>query len=218
MKQVFGIDVPQTLEDVCDRSKLALLVYDMQVGIVGQLKGAGAVTTQVLRVLEASRNAGVRVFFTRHMSLPKPLMGAFQYRMAMAWQRVDDPLQVEPWFLRDSPGFAIVPELTPRPSEAIFDKLAMSAFEGTPLAFALRDCGITALAIVGIAMEIGIEPTARHAADLGIIPVVIEDACGAGHAEAAQRSCEALRFAGDAIMTDTDAFCAALGKIGKIRS
>jgi nicotinamidase-related amidase len=173
------------------------------------------VTARVARVLEASRNAGLRVFYTRHMSLPKQLMGAFQYRMAMAWQRVDDPARVEPWFLRDSPGFAIVPELAPRPSEAIFDKLAMSAFEGTPLGFALRDCGINAVAMVGIAMEIGIEPTARHAADLGIIPVVITDACGAGHADAAQRSCEALRFAGDAIMTDTEAFCAALGKVGK---
>ncbi|HTF00359.1 MAG TPA: isochorismatase family protein, partial [Bradyrhizobium sp.] len=61
-------------------------------------------------------------------------------------------------------------------------------------------------------MEIGIEPTARHAADLGIIPVVIEDACGAGHVDAAQRSCQALHFAGAAIMTDTEAFCAALGK------
>jgi nicotinamidase-related amidase len=61
----------------------------------------------------------------------------------------------------------------------------MSAFEGTPLAFALPDCGITSVAIAGIAMEIGIEPTARHAADLGIIPVVIEDACGAAHADAA---------------------------------
>jgi nicotinamidase-related amidase len=215
MKQAFGIAVPQTLEDVCDPSKLALLVYDMQAGIVSQLKGAEAVTARVARVLEASRNAGLRVFYTRHMSLPKQLMGAFQYRMAMAWQRVDDPARVEPWFLRDSPGFAIVPELAPQPSEAIFDKLAMSAFEGTPLGFALRDCSINAVAIVGIAMEIGIEPTARHAADLGIIPVVITDACGAGHADAAQRSCEALRFTGDAIMTDTEAFCAALGKIGK---
>ena len=59
----------------------------------------------------------------------------------------------------------------------------------------------------------GCGTTARHAADLGIIPVVIEDACGAGHADAAQRSCEALRFAGDAIMTDTEAFCSALGRI-----
>jgi biuret amidohydrolase len=212
MRQAFGIDVPQSLEDVCDRSRLALLVYDMQVGIVSQLKGAEAVAMQVSRALDSARNYGLRVFFTRHMSLPRELMGAFQYRMAMAWQRVDDPALVEPWFLRDSPGFAIVPELAPRPSEAVFDKLAMSAFEGTPLAFALRDCGISALAIVGIAMEIGIEPTARHAADLGIIPVVIEDACGAGNADAAQRSCEALRFGGDAIMTDTEAFCAALGK------
>ena len=215
MKQAFGIAVPQTLEDVCDPGRLALLVYDMQAGIVSQLKDAGAVTARVARVLEASRSAGLRVYFTRHMSLPRELMGAFQYRMAMAWQRTDDPARVEPWFLRDSPGFAIIPELTPRPSEAIFDKLAMSAFEGTPLAFALRDCGIGAVAIAGIAMEIGIEPTARHAADLGILPVVIADACGAGHAEAAQRSCEALSFAGDAIMTNTDAFCAALGRIGR---
>jgi nicotinamidase-related amidase len=59
-------------------------------------------------------------------------------------------------------------------------------------------------------MEIGIEPTARHAADLGIIPIVVADACGAGHADAAARSIEALKFAGDAIITDSDAFCQAL--------
>jgi nicotinamidase-related amidase len=36
------------------------------------------------------------------------------------------------------------------------------------LQFALRDREITTLAICGIALEIGIEPTIRHAADLGI--------------------------------------------------
>ena len=49
MKQAFGIDVPQTLADVCDRSRLALVVYDMQVGIVSQLIGAEAVTARVAR-------------------------------------------------------------------------------------------------------------------------------------------------------------------------
>src|SRR6266478_4643513 len=192
MKEIFGISVQQTLQDVCDPSRLALLVYDMQVGIVSQLKGSEPVTARVTQVLAAARQAGVRTFFTRHMSLPRELMGAFQYRMAMAWQRLDDPAKVEPWFLRDSPGFAIVPELAPRPSEAIFDKLAMSAFEGTPLAFALRDCGITAVAICGIATEVGIEPTVRHAADLGFVPVVVTDACGAGQDEAARRSVAAM--------------------------
>jgi biuret amidohydrolase len=94
------------------------------------------------------------------------------------------------------------------PSEAIFDKIAMSAFEGTPLDIALRDCGINAFAIVGIAMEIGIEPTVRHGADLGYIPVVIQDACGFGHSDAAARSIASLEFAGDALLTDADTFCA----------
>jgi nicotinamidase-related amidase len=142
------------------------------------------------------------------MSLPKELMGVSQFRMAMAWQRVKSPDQVKPWFLRDSPGFHLLPELNPLPSEAIFDKLAMSAFEGTPLDFALRDCGIDAFAIVGIALEIGIEPTIRHGADLGYIPVLIEDACGFGHADAAARSIESLRFSGDALITKSEAVTA----------
>jgi nicotinamidase-related amidase len=210
MKRVHGLDIPQTLEEICDPQRLALVVYDMQIGILKQIKNPEAMIAKVSRVLEAARGAEVRIFFMRHMSLPKELMGAFSYRMAMAWQRTDDPEKVNPWFLRDSPGFQITPELAPRQSEAIFDKLTMSALEGTPLSIALRDCGITSMALVGVAMEIGIEPTARHAADLGIVPIVIEDACGSGHAEAAQRSVESLKFAGDAVFTDSEAFCRAI--------
>lgn len=142
------------------------------------------------------------VFFTRHMTLPRELMGISQMRTAMAWQRKDRVEDVVSPLLRDSPGFALVPELTPRESEAIFDKLSMSAFEGTPLEFALRDAQVTAFAIVGVATEVGIEPTVRHGADLGLIPVVVTDACGAGNPSAAKRSLDSLATAGDAILTD----------------
>jgi len=206
MQRAFGLDIRNTLEDVCDPSTLALIVYDMQVGIVKQLKDGPEITERVVQVLEAARKAGIRVFFTRHLSLPKELMGAFQLRTAMAWQRVKSVNEVQPWFLRDSPGFPLVPEMNPRPSEAIFDKITMSAFEGTPLDIALRDCGIRAFAICGIALEIGIEPTARHGADLGYIPVVIKDACGYGHREAADRSIAGLEFAGDALLTTIEEF------------
>lgn len=212
MQRAFGLEIPQTLAELCDPASLALIVYDMQVGIVKQIKDGSQITAQVRKVLDNARGAGVRVFFTRHMSLPKELMGAFQFRTAMAWQRVQSPEQVHPWFLRDSPGFQLVPELEPLPSEAIFDKITMSAFEGTPLDIALRDCGIRAFAIAGIAMEIGIEPTARHGADLGYIPVVITDACGFGHPEAAKRSLASLEFAGDSLLTTTDMFCTQLGQ------
>ncbi len=202
--KIFDLTIPQTLAELANRRDMALVVYDMQAGIVSQIKNGGEITAKMARLLGAARGAGIRTFFTRPLSLPKELMGTFQYRMAMAWQRTDDPAKVQPWFLRDSPSFAIVPELAPRASEAIFDKLAMSAFEGTPLNFALRDCGIKAIAIAGIAMEIGIEPTVRHAADLGFVPIVVADACGCGHDEAAQRSIAAMQFTGDAILTNLD--------------
>jgi biuret amidohydrolase len=203
LEKAFGLNIPRTLEEVCDPRRMALLVYDMQVGIVSQLPHGPEITARVAEVLRAAREGGFPVFFSRHMSLPKQLMGLFQTRQAMAWQRVDRVEDIEPWFLRDSAQFQIVPELEPLPSEAVSDKIAMSAFSGTFLNLALRDLGIVSFAIVGIATEIGIEPTVRHGADLGYIPVVVADACGAGNEEAARHSLELLNHAGDALITDT---------------
>ncbi|HTC74585.1 MAG TPA: isochorismatase family protein, partial [Edaphobacter sp.] len=125
-----GIEIFTTLQELIHPQRTALLVYDMQVGIVPQIKEGADILTKVLTLLEATRRAGIRTIFTRHMSLPPELMGAFQYRMAMAWQRKQDPAEVSSPFLRDSPAFQLAPELRPLPSEAIFDKLTMSAFEG----------------------------------------------------------------------------------------
>lgn len=205
-KSLFGLNVPTSLSEICDREQLALLIYDMQIGIANQIRGAETIVENVGRALAAAREAHVRVFFTRHMSLPLPLMGAFQLRMAMAWQRVDDPSLIKPALLRDSPGFQIVPALAPLASEAVFDKITMSAFEGTPLSVALRDCGIKAVAIAGVALEIGIEPTSRHAIDLGFIPVIIADACGVGNEDAGRRTMASLAFEGSTLFTDVATF------------
>jgi nicotinamidase-related amidase len=200
MPAVNGLEIPSALADVANPASMALLVYDMQTGICSQVESE-RVEAAIASVLEAARAAGIRIAYSRHLSLSKAWMGATQYRTAMAWQRKSDPAEVSPWFLPGTPGQSIVPELTPAADDFVFDKSGMSAFEGTPLRFALADAGIRALAIAGIAMEIGIEPTARHAADLGIIPVIIEDAVGWGNKEAADRSIAGLRFAGDAMFT-----------------
>ncbi len=210
MEKEFGPNIPRTLEEVCDPRRMALLVYDMQVGIVSQLPDGSEITARVAEVLRAAREGGFPVFFSRHMSLPKELMGVFQLRQAMAWQRVDRIEDVEPWFPRDSPQWEIVPELAPLTSEAVSDKIAMSAFSGTFLNMALRDLGIDAFAVCGIATEIGIEPTVRHGADLGYVPVVVADACGAGSEEAARHSLELLEHAGDALITDAATISALL--------
>jgi nicotinamidase-related amidase len=204
MKTVNGVQIASSLEDVLDPARAALVIYDMQAGICSQVADAAVVTVAVARVLQAARAAGMRVIFTRHMSLPLVWMGAMAFRTAMAWQRTEDPHAVKPWFLPDSPDFALTPELAPLAGEVVLDKITMSAFEGTPLSIMLRDCGLTAVVFVGIALEIGIEPSVRHAADLGFVPVVVTDACGWGHQAAAERTLDALRFAGDAILTDIE--------------
>lgn len=205
MRHGYGLEIPENLSDVCDPARMALIIYDMQAGIVSQLPDGAEVVARVGQLLAAARQGGYRVFFTRHMSLPANLAGVSQLRTAMAWQHVGSVDEVRPWFLRDSPGFPIVPELAPQPDEAVFDKIMMSAFEGSPLSIALRDFGIVAFAIAGIALEVGIGPTVWHGADLGFVPVVVTDACGGGDQAAQKRVLDAMEFTGDAMMTDIEA-------------
>jgi hypothetical protein len=46
MKPAYGLNIPQTLREICDPQRIAL-VYDMQVGILSPIKNADQVTQQV---------------------------------------------------------------------------------------------------------------------------------------------------------------------------
>src|SRR5215212_4440641 len=210
MDRFNGMDIPESLADALRPSTLALVVYDMQVGVLGQIADGRRVLDNVLRVLAAARERRVRTVFLRHYSMPTELAGVYQLRQAKVWQRKAHASETRPLIAHGTPGFELARELEPRASEAVLDKITMSAFEGTPLDIVLRDCGVRTYLIVGVALEVGIEPTVRHSADLGYVPVVVRDACGAGDAAAAERSLQTLAFAGDAIVADTDEVCAAL--------
>src|SRR3981189_1901981 len=103
MLKVQGFTIPRTLEEVVSPDNTALLIYDMQAGITRQIANADEIVARVRLILESARRVGMRTFFTRHMSLPKNLMGAFQLRTALAWQHTNSPDEIKPTFLRDSP-------------------------------------------------------------------------------------------------------------------
>jgi nicotinamidase-related amidase len=79
----------------------------------------------------------------------------------------------------------------------------------------LRDCGISSLAIVGVVLEVGVEPRARDAADLGFLPVLIADACGSVNEGARKRSLDALAFGGNCIVMDSARICDLLVRGGQ---
>ncbi len=194
MQRAFGLDVPDTVAEMCRPSAAAVLVYDAQAGILPHVQDREGLVARIRQVLDAARAASVPVFYCRHVSLPPGHLGVGALRVAMAWQRKDRADAVVSPFPPDAPQTAIVDELAPAPDEPVFDKLAMSALVGTPLESALRDRGVTTLILVGAVLEIGIEPTARHAADLGLLPVVVDDACGIVDPEAAERSLASLDY------------------------
>jgi nicotinamidase-related amidase len=210
MQHAFGMDVPETVAEMCRANRSAVLVYDAQVGIYQHVRDRDRLVERTARILSAARAAGTPVFYVRHVSLPPSHLGVAGLRTAMAWQRTDKAAEVTQAFPPGAEHSQLLPELAPAGAEPVFDKLGMSGFVGTPLEASLRDRGVTTLLLVGAVLEIGIEPTARHAADLGFLPVVVEDACGVVEPEAAERAVTSLDYTFMCYRCSTDDAVAAL--------
>jgi nicotinamidase-related amidase len=203
MKAAFGVSVPEGLGEICAPERCGLIVYDMQSGIVPQIAEGQRIVEKCESLLAAARSVGMRVFFTRHLFLPSAASGVGQLRRAMIWEHKTDPAETFPLMTQGSPGWQIVPELQPRENEVLIDKITMSAFESTFLNLALRDAQVQAFIIAGIAMEVGIEPTVRHGADMNFIPIVAVDACGSKTPEVMERSLSTLKETGEVVLCST---------------
>lgn len=89
-------------------------------------------------------------------------------------------------FRPDAPGAALVPELAGR-AGLVVDNQKLSGLAGNDLAARLRDRGVGTLFLTGVATDLTVEQTARHATDLGFHVHVITD-CTAAAEEATHRA------------------------------
>jgi nicotinamidase-related amidase len=197
MTEAYGLSIPDRLCDVCAPKRCAVIVYDLQNGIISQISSGRQIVERSRVLLDAARLGGYRVFFTRHMSLPNAVAGVGQLRRAMVWQGKQRPEETRPFFLQGSPPWEIASELGPKEGEVIVDKITMSAFEGTFLSLAMRDAHLDCFIIAGIALEVGIGPTVRHALDLNLCPVLVTDACGSKTVDAREKMMDTLKETGE---------------------
>ncbi len=210
MKEAYGLSIPETWQDFLTPKRTAIIIYDMQAGIVSQIEGGVGIVQGCKSLVHAAAAVGFRIFYTRHLFLPSAAAGIGQLRRSMVWQHKADPMDTKPFLTRTSPGFEIVSELTPLDSGVIIDKITMSAFEGTFLAIAMRDLHLDAFLIAGIALEVGIEPTIRHGLDLNFIPILISDLVGSKSQEERSRSLTTLRATGEVFVAGLDELLAHL--------
>lgn len=74
------------------------------------------------------------------------------------------------------PGSGFVPEMAPRDNDLVVVKRTIGAFYGTGLADRLRRRGVETVVMAGLATTMGVESTARAAADHGFEVVFAADA------------------------------------------
>lgn len=131
------------------RPNTALLVIDVQNGVVAHGYERNRVVANIGRLVEAARRQGIPVVWIQHAD-------AELERGSSAWQ--------------------IVPELTPGDNEALVEKHYGDAFEETPLEEVLSERGVGHLVVVGAQTDACIRSTIHGAFVRGYDTTLVGDA------------------------------------------
>lgn len=198
--------VPLTLADFLAPRRAALVMWDMQNGLAGRAPGLDTIRSNAIKLIEAAERARIMVIWSRHILPPLELTSGPFLLFLMKKQKVSHPSQLEPTMQRGMEDTDFIDGLAPRPHHIVLEKSQPSLFIDTPLDLRLKTMGIDTLVIGGVATDIGIEFTCRHASALGYYTVVAEDASGSYSREAHERSLAFLRSWTTPVVT-TDAIC-----------
>ncbi|HEY4414755.1 MAG TPA: hydrolase [Verrucomicrobiae bacterium] len=156
---------------IIDKSKTALVVIDLQKGIVGRPAmphTAEMVVKNSAALAAAARRAGMPVFLVHVAFSPdnKDVLNP----------QIDQPTPIP---VRPADWTDIVPAMEQQPDDHLITKHQWGAFHGTELELQLRRRGITTIILCGISTNIGVESTARFAFEYGFQQIFVEDAMSA---------------------------------------
>jgi nicotinamidase-related amidase len=149
----------------------ALLVMDVQQGIVERFAEDADYLSRLSRAIETARGAGIPVIYvvvgfrSGHPEISSRNR-TFSAAAAAAGR-----------FAEGDPGSSIHPAIAPRPGDPVVTKRRVSAFTGSDLEVLLRGLGTGTLVLTGIATSGVVLSTLRQAADLDFRLVVLSDAC-----------------------------------------
>jgi nicotinamidase-related amidase len=150
---------------------MALLVMDVQEGIVTRFAQTGDVLKRINTAITAARRASILVIYVRvafRQGYPEisPKNKSFS-----AFKQQQGSLQTT------MTATEIHPAIAPQPTDIVVTKRRVSAFSGSDLEVVLRAQGISHLVLCGIATSGVVLSTLREAADKDYELTVLSDCC-----------------------------------------
>lgn len=183
MEQMRGRIVLDTVQEIADPKHTALLVIDIQNdnsavdGFLAQhgrdISSARRIIPRVKQVLDDARRLGLLIVFLR---VTESSDGSLESDPLLRRLRRWNPSDTLSGYAREGTwGNQVLDDLEPRPNERQIIKYRSSAFIGTPLDLLLKNRGIKAAVVVGLATEGCVETTVRDLDQYGYYPIVLRD-------------------------------------------
>jgi nicotinamidase-related amidase len=150
----------------------ALLVMDVQRGVVERVTRQSELLSRLARAIEAAREVRLPVIFVRvAFRAGYPEVSARNKTFTVVTSRAGAT------FLDDSDATQIHPGVAARAEDPVVVKKRVSAFSGSDLEILLRSSEITHLVLAGIATSGVVLSTLREAADKDYRLTVLSDGC-----------------------------------------
>ena len=152
-------------------SKTALLLMDLQNGIVSRYCNDPDFIARMQQVKDAARAAGMPIIyvvvkFREQFPEVSPRNKAFGLLKSGTFPLTDG-----------NPAADIFSDLAPEPSDIVVTKRRVSAFSGSDLEVVLRSQEINHIVLAGIATSGVVLSTLREAADMDFAITVLSDCC-----------------------------------------
>ncbi|PYI03953.1 isochorismatase family protein [Aspergillus sclerotiicarbonarius CBS 121057] len=150
--------------------KPALILLDVQNGVIDRLENTDHYLQKVASVTQAARNAQVTIIH---------VVTGFRAGWPECHPRNPSMSKVKEWgaFRNDHESAQVHPAVSLCEGEPIVTKHRVSAFTSTDLDLILRSMGITEVIITGLITSGAVLSTVRSAADLDYSVTVLEDLC-----------------------------------------
>lgn len=150
---------------------MALLVMDVQEGVVSRFAPAGDFLQRISTAITAARTASIPVMYVKvafrqgypEISPKNKSFSAIKQQQG-SWQTAMTATEIHP-------------AIAPQPTDIVVTKRRVSAFSGSDLEVVLRAQGISHLVLCGIATSGVVLSTLREAADKDYQLTVLSDCC-----------------------------------------